>query len=359
VARNTGASCTATSGDETYTYDDAGNRLSAMQDATTRTFSYDADGQYSGAVHDATGRITEWGNWRFLGYDAEGRLTEVCDLVCSSGSQRYYFTYDADGRRTKIVEAGGGTSTTTELRYTADGHVSAEYAHSCDINGCGTPVLSREYVTDESGAIIKMIVPDGPDAGTYLVSWNGHGDALNLVKVAKGSATLANSFTYETWGAATVQTHNGFGDLGFRFRYVGQFGVQDDRVHGLPLLLMGARHYAPGMGRFIQPDPAALEENPYVYVANNPVSKVDPDGKWGFLVHLVVRAVVWAAPRVAQAAYRLVNNRYIRVGKGWVPKHAVPRGVKPGKMPRISIGQGAKRIHIHRHNWRQPWTWGR
>lgn len=41
----------------------------------------------------------------------------MCDLACSSGSQRYYFTYDSDGWRTEIVSAAGGTSTTTELRY--------------------------------------------------------------------------------------------------------------------------------------------------------------------------------------------------------------------------------------------------
>ncbi|MDQ3691266.1 MAG: hypothetical protein M3406_14790, partial [Chloroflexota bacterium] len=285
VARDTGAACSATSGDETYSYDDAGNRLSAAQDGVTETFSYDADGQYTGAVHDTVGRITEWDNWRFLGYDAEGRLTEVCDLACSSGSQRFYFTYDADGRRTKIVDAAGGVSTTTELRYTADGHISAEYTHTCDINGCSVPVLTREYVTAESGAIVKMTVPaEEPDAGTYLVSWNGHGDALNLIHVAKGRATLANSFTYDTWGDSGVTVHNGFGDLGFRFRYVGQFGVQDDTVHGLPLVLMGARHYSPDLGRFIQPDPARLEANHYAYAGDNPVTRADPSGTcWGVL----------------------------------------------------------------------------
>lgn len=93
-----------------------------------------------------------------------------------------------------------------------------------------------------------------------------------MLHVDASSLTLANSFTYDTWGAATVTTHNGRPDLGFRFRYVGQQGVQDDTVVGLPLLLMGARHYAPGLARFIQPDPVALEENQYAYAGNNPVT---------------------------------------------------------------------------------------
>lgn len=279
VARNTGGACTAATGDETYAYDDAGNRLTATQSGTTRTFAYDAEGRYAGATHDASGRIIDLPDWHMFEYDAEGRLISLCDAACSSGSTKLDFTYDADGRRTKIVTSGGGTSTTTELRY-ADGRVSAEYTHTCDISGyCTIPALSREYVTDESGAVIKMIVPAGQaNAGTYFVTYNGHGDALNLIRVAKGSATLANSFRYDTWGSATVTTHNGMGDLGFRFRYVGQFGVQDDAVHGLPMLLMGARHYSPSLGRFLQPDPTALEENHYAYAGNNPVTYADPTG---------------------------------------------------------------------------------
>lgn len=267
VARNTGAGCDIST-DEEYTYDASGNRLSATDTSGTRTFSYTADGQYTGATHDESGRFSAWNGWSFAGYDAAGRLTEACEDPCGSSDPRMTFTYDADGRRTGITETTGATTTTTELRY-VDGRISAEY-----VNG----VLARSYVTDESGAIVKMIVGSGSNAKTYLVTWNGHGDALNLLHLSGGTVALANSFTYDTWGAATVQTHNGYADLGFRFRYVGQHGVQDDTLIGLPLLLMGARHYAPALGRFVQPDPVALEENQYAYAGNNPVSYADPTG---------------------------------------------------------------------------------
>jgi len=204
------------------------------------------------------------------------------------------------GRRTSITSAGGWQSTTTELRY-VDGRIGAEYTSTCDINGCTTPVLSRSYVTDESGAVVKMTIPNGPDAGTYLVTWNGHGDALNLLRIDGGVLTTANSFSYNSWGSATVHTHNGFGNLGFRYRYVGQHGVQDDAVHGLPLLLMGARHYAPELGRFIQPDPSALEDNAYSYAGNNP-TRMDPDGTWWFVVWAVVRVAAGVAPLVTRLA---------------------------------------------------------
>jgi len=71
-----------------------------------------------------------------------------------------------------------------------------------------------------------------------------------------GTTELANSFTYSTWGAPSVDgTHdnsaNGgadYGDLGFRYLYVGQFDVQWDNTFGLGLHYMHARHYAQRWG---------------------------------------------------------------------------------------------------------------
>lgn len=126
-----------------------------------------------------------------------------------------------------------------------------------------------------------MTIPGSEsNPGDYLITWNGHGDALGLwaINANDGVLTLANSFTYTTWGAPTVGTHNGYPDLGFRFRYVGKSDVQWDDVHGLGLYYMHARHYSPSLGRFLQPDPSRLDEHLFVYAENGPVSKVDPAG---------------------------------------------------------------------------------
>lgn len=296
--RNTGTACSSTAKDESWNYDDAGNRLTATSGGQTTNFAYHSDGRLcdvevattatcvgGNVSHDSAGRIEAWNAWTFA-YDAEGRITSACKSpTCASGSDHVGFTYDADGHRTTITAtAASGTVTSTEFRYQGDA-VAEERVN-------GTAV--RRFVTDEAGSITKLIVPAGqPNAGTYLVTWNGHGDALNLLRVnADGTTTLANAFTYDTWGRPTTTTHNGVGDLGFRYLYVGQFDVQWDDTFGLGLHYMHARHYSPLLGRFLQPDPAALDVNLYAYVGNNPITRSDAAGTCWWC-QIVQRAWQW------------------------------------------------------------------
>jgi RHS repeat-associated protein len=60
------------------------------------------------------------------------------------------------------------------------------------------------------------------------------------------------------------------------------------------LYQMGARYYSPAVGRFISPDPLAQFASPYVYAGNNPVSAIDPDGEFAFVIAIIIGAVVGA-----------------------------------------------------------------
>lgn len=173
-------------------------------------------------------------------------------------------------------------------------------------------VTSRGYVVDETGAVVKFCDPNcATPTANYLVTWNGHGDALAAWRInGDGTLTLANSYIYSSWGAPTTATHNGVGDLGFRFLYVGRYDVQWDNFSGLGLHYMHARHYSPNIGRFLQPDPAALETNHYAYAANNPVTGIDPDGRLVFLA-----ALVFLAPALAALGKAMVVTAVI-VGAG-------------------------------------------
>ena len=98
--------------------------------------------------------------------------------------------------------------------------------------------------------------------GTYLVSHNGHGDTIGLAEIlGDGSLAPAARVTYTTWGTPEITSVGTYGDLGFRYLYVGRFDVQWDEFAGAGLHYVHARHYIPEFGRFLQPDPSALEAN--------------------------------------------------------------------------------------------------
>jgi len=174
------------------------------------------------------------------------------------------------------------------------------------------------------------VVAAHADDCTYLVTYNGHGDAIALAEIhpTTGVLTTANRVTYSTWGTPTVTTHNGYANLGFRYLYVGRFDVQWDDFSSAGLLYMHARHYHPEFGRFLQPDPSAAETNLYAYAENSPITKVDPSGRWACLLALAggpagavvacglqLGAVAFASFAAGFAANKAVNY-WCRAGCG-------------------------------------------
>ena len=120
-------------------------------------------------AYDDAGRITEFpnieGSWRILAYDGEGRVTEICDSACTSDLAASHL-HVRRGRppHPRSTTARVARARRDTFRYDGDA-ITAEY-----VDG----VLAREYLTDESGAIVKMVIPTGQsNPGTYIVVWNG------------------------------------------------------------------------------------------------------------------------------------------------------------------------------------------
>lgn len=87
---------------------------------------------------------------------------------------------------------------------------------------------------------------------------------------------------------------------------------------------MHARHYAPALGRFLQPDPAGLEDSLYAYAANNPVTEMDPDGTCFIVCQVIVGAIIDTVVYVATT-----QNASIGGALGAVAAGAVESAVNP------------------------------
>ncbi len=70
----------------------------------------------------------------------------------------------------------------------------------------------------------------------------------------------------------------------------------------------GARYYDPQLGRWLQVDPADEFHSPYVYVGNNPVNNVDPDGQKNEHAENIAEVLMNYAP--------LYSSKYSRLAEG-------------------------------------------
>ena len=203
-------------------------------------------------TYDAVGNLTSDG-LRTYAWDAENRLV----LITYPGQpgKQTAFTYDGLSRRRTIASTppGGGSATTTAYLWCDD-----DICQSRD--GSNTPV--RSYYAEGE------YVPGTPASLYYGI------DQIGSVRRVFASATSAPAYGYDPYGLplqATVPITD--------FVYGGMFYNADSGLY-----LTQYRVYDPVGGRWISRDPLGeathAAANLYPYVNGNPVSLVDPDGRW-------------------------------------------------------------------------------
>ncbi len=130
-------------------------------------------------------------------------------------------------------------------------------------------------------------------------TWDAQG---SLAQRLDGTGAVLTSHLYDTFGAESAS-----GSTTDPYRYGGQWGYYTDGETGLCLLTH--RYYDPGTGRFLNRDPIGYAGgvNVYGYVANSPLSRIDPSG-----------TVAWReVPTTADEGWpRLYHHAYIDFGPG-------------------------------------------
>jgi RHS repeat-associated protein len=243
---------------ESYTYDPVGNRLSSLgvspnsnnssnelTSTPSASYTYDNNGNTISKTDSSGTTNYTW--------DYENRLTSVV-LPGTAGTAT--FKYDPLGRRIQKVFTTGSTTTTTNYLYDGDndieevnssGSVVARYAQGQNID---------EPLAESRSSTISFYEADGLGSVTSLTNSSG---------------TIANSYTYDSFGKLTAST----GSITNPFRYTGR-----DFDTETSLQYNRARYYDSSTGRFASEDSVKFAQgmNFYRYGENNPVRFTDPYG---------------------------------------------------------------------------------
>ena len=257
-----------------YTYDKAGNRATVARNggAASPAFLYSDNDRFQSGDGHSFSNYTDEGSPKSLGfpdggsaqltYNASEQMTQFYKTGGGATKLEWYL-YDAEGRRYQKTAQVGGTNGIT--RYVYDGD---------------SPVVE----VDGSGAELRLTIPGAAfteGGATTFLRENGVGSAL--ATAAAGGAGLSRTEHDAFGNEAALQA----GPRG-PYRFVGRLGYYSDDT-GLDLL--GARYYVPALGRFLTRDPVGHQGglNLYRYCGNNPLTKVDPDGKQGIMAAGILR----------------------------------------------------------------------
>jgi RHS repeat-associated protein len=299
VHQNTAAGTLLKAG--AYEYDTAGNILRheegqpltlAYADAArpSRLTSIASAASVRPVAYTTLGQMQTFGDLATIEYDPLERISHV---IKTDGTE-IRFAYDPQSRRLlKEVTTGG---TTTRVHY-ATGLYERHASHALRHIYLGTMMVATEKVV--SGP------PETVTTAFYLSDHHG-----TILMAADAAGVVIHNQRYSPFGSAL----NPAVELD---RYLAR-----ERDIETGLLHLGARYYAPVIGRFVSPDwwvlenptkPARMPQgfNVYSYALNNPLVFKDPSGMWFGIDDLIVAAVGFVVGFVTGLVYGLVN------GQGW------------------------------------------
>jgi len=302
-------------GNVVYSYDPMGNRTRVSGGSETVAYNYDATGDTNrllssvGSVngltsyeYDRNGNITKQTNASGITqyfYDSDDYFVKA--ILPDGSSIQYIYDKLAKHRVKRIETSATGAAATTNYLWDQDRLVS-----ETDQNG----KILRVYTWDENESLFSISLPDSSgNLQTYNYIKNGKGDIVGLSDL---NGNEVARYDYDAWGNITKSMVIGT-------PAVANLDKLNPRLYSgywyeskLGLYVMRARMYNPTIGRFLSKDPMqvgsdALDYNPYIYCGNNPVNRIDPSGKWGFLIPLVALAIA-AVPAVTAMLYQLVTT---------------------------------------------------
>ena len=340
----------------TYQYDNCGQLVNEANNVLDKTFQYEynnigniasvtstsASGTVSTttfAYTDAThpDRLTSY-NGKSISYNsmgcptsyngktftwAQGKLSQISTSSLLTGTERYTYTYNGKGQRTKKVYTFMPgqqalnqyvTSTTTNYRYDDSGRLMREYTITV-YNDQSSETEDFVFLYDESGMIGFMRSVDGATPQAYYYQRNLQGD---VVAIYDTNGTKQAGYAYDAWGNCTV-VNNTNADLAAAnpIRYRGYYYDAESKWY-----FLNARYYSPEWRRFISPDDTAYLDpenvnglNLYIYCYNDPVNYADPSGNAALTIGVLM--LIGFISGAAIGAASSVVGQYIANDCSW------------------------------------------
>jgi RHS repeat-associated protein len=297
----------ATTGYDRYSYDAAGRLKTATIGHGSRTQSYQYDG---------------FGNLNAITTDEQLRSIPVQRtnnrLPDAAAGQAVYATYDEAGNQTS--ENGSPLRTFDAFNSMTVGSNGDRYLYDASDERIAVikPASAqwRWTIRDSAGRVLREFAESFPNGGTASWTWQKdyvyRGSALLGAYVNEGGATKRIHYHLDHLGTPRLITEATTGTAiarleitDFPFGEEAPFNIGNtERRHFTGherdynsgttienteyLDYMHARYYRPSMGRFLSVDPVldikrSIREpqswNRYGYVVNNPINRIDPDGR--------------------------------------------------------------------------------
>lgn len=284
--------------ERTYSYSPTGNMLDKnFINSGSWTYSYsttsDTSPQAVRELQNSAGTF-----YKTYSYDPFGRMSQVIDHI--NGKNAWYTYDDEDNLRHILVAEPSGVQTETTLRYNYAGqrvYKKTEYANAgglllehlyfegyehlrhSDTRRIHVMANGQHIATLENRAKRLYFYHQGTEKSTQTVT-DHRGDVVD----ERRYYPYGDEYTSQL-GGNIVQPTSG---LNYRFN-----GKEKDDYSGL--YYYGARYYDAELSRWLKQDPAGFSPNKmmmldpqhlnfYAFSRNNPISYVDPDGNFAWVL---------------------------------------------------------------------------
>ena len=259
-----------------------GNQLNNVTDAAT-------DPLYNGAFNFVDGNKTSIQEYK---YDYNGNLEQ------DNNKKIAKIQYNSLNLPSALQFANGNS---TDYLYGADG-MKRRVTHKTAIANISVPMgqikelassqISQTNTTDycnnviyENGVLSMILTEEGyvtlsGDAPIYHYYLKDH-QGNNRVVINQASTVEQINHYYPFGGLFEVNTTTS-GIQSYKYN-----GKELDRIHGVDWYDYEARMYDGALGRFTTVDPLTekyYSTNLYAYCKNNPINRIDPDGKDDYLL---------------------------------------------------------------------------